>query len=62
MQIGVQNQKASNGSIKCYKACMVAKSFNQQEGIDYDETFNSAIMPIIIHTIISLVVFGAWLI
>ena len=29
----------SNGSIECYKTCLVAKSFTQEYEIDYEETF-----------------------
>ena len=29
----------SDGSIKCYKAHLVAKSFTQEYGINYEKTF-----------------------
>ena len=42
-----------DGNIELYKAYLVAKGFNQQEGIDYFKTFN----PIIKQAIIILVFF-----
>ncbi|KAL5830236.1 hypothetical protein ACOSQ3_019704 [Xanthoceras sorbifolium] len=29
----------TDGSIECYKACLVAKGFTQREGINYKDTF-----------------------
>uniref|UniRef100_A0A2N9IQH8 Reverse transcriptase Ty1/copia-type domain-containing protein n=1 Tax=Fagus sylvatica TaxID=28930 RepID=A0A2N9IQH8_FAGSY len=33
-------KRSSDGSIACYKACLVAKGFHQQAGLDFDETFS----------------------
>ena len=39
-----------------YKACLVAKSFTQKEGIDYKDTFSSVSTKDSFRTIMALVV------
>ncbi|GKE03395.1 ribonuclease H-like domain-containing protein, partial [Tanacetum coccineum] len=39
-----------------YKARLVVNGRNQQQGIDYDETFRSVVKPAIIRTVLSLAV------
>jgi hypothetical protein len=40
-----------DGSVEGYKACLVARGFTQQKGIDYSKTFN----PVVKQTIVILV-------
>ena len=35
-----KRKRGVNGKIEIYKACLVAKSYCQHYGIDYDETFS----------------------
>ena len=50
----------SDGSIARYKARLVAKGFHQQQGVDYDETFNPVIKSPTVKIILSLVVSFNW--
>lgn len=44
-----------DGSVECYKACLVSKGFSQQYGIDYEETFALVAKMTTIHTLIVVV-------
>jgi hypothetical protein len=43
-----------------YKACLVAKGFHQEHGIDFDETYSPAVKPIKIQTSLSMALTGGW--
>ena len=42
----------SDGSIKCYKTCLVAKGFTQEYGINHEETFAPVTRISSIHTLL----------
>jgi hypothetical protein len=52
-------QKAE-GTIDCYKAQLVAKGFQQRDGIDYKETFSPVIKPGIVRLILFLALAFNW--
>jgi len=49
-----------DGNIERYKACLVARGFTQQEGIDYSETFSPVIKQATIILVFSIAVSRNW--
>jgi hypothetical protein len=53
-------KRKADGSIERHKAHLVAKGFNQQPGINYDETYNPVIKPTMVHTVLSFAISSGW--
>lgn len=50
----------ADGSIERYKARLVAKSFTQQEGLDFIETFSPVAKLVTVRVLLIIVVFKHW--
>nr|GEX88932.1 ribonuclease H-like domain-containing protein [Tanacetum cinerariifolium] len=50
----------ADGTLSCYKACLVANGSSQQHRIDFDETFSPVVKPATIHMVLSLAVSRQW--
>ena len=50
----------SDGSIERYKAHLVARGFQQTQGIDYDETFAPVAHMTTVHTLIAVASSSSW--
>ncbi|KAL0288553.1 UNVERIFIED_CONTAM: Retrovirus-related Pol polyprotein from transposon TNT 1-94 [Sesamum angustifolium] len=44
----------ADGSVECYKACLVEKGYNQIEGIDYNESFSPVAKAIIVRVFLTI--------
>lgn len=49
-----------DGTIEWYRACLVAKGFQQRPGVDYNENFSPVIKPATVRTLLSLAVTHGW--
>ena len=50
----------ADGLIEGYKACLVARVFSQQYGLDYDETFSPVAKITTTHVLIALAASKSW--
>ena len=54
MQVGLQTKMEVDGSIKRYKARLVAKFNSQVDGIDFHEIFSPVVKLVSIRTVLAL--------
>ncbi|GKE17903.1 ribonuclease H-like domain-containing protein, partial [Tanacetum coccineum] len=59
VKYGIDRVK-SNGDIERHKAKLVAKGYNQREGVDYDETFSLIVKIVTVRCLINIAVNNGW--
>lgn len=60
MQMGVQSKIKAYDIVECYKADLVAKSYTQQEGLDYIETFSLVAKLVTVKILLTLATDMNW--
>jgi hypothetical protein len=56
----IKIKKKADGLVERFKARLMAKGFNQQDGVDYTKTFNPVIKALTIRVVLALVVHFDW--
>lgn len=58
--LGFTIEYRADGIVDRYKVCLVAKRYDQQPSLDYEETFNPVIQSTTIRLVLGIVVTQNW--